>query len=357
MKQRPTDDIPSAGEDEISLPSQTPKRRPRARYWLGAFFVALLLHLILLPVLLYEMNSSDSLPKQAPFKVRFNPSQKQLAQKLDQPITNNVLPKNKQLVDIAKPQEEKKPEKADYLSEYDSSVKEQTKSNQASPNAPNITETPQQGKQSKMPEQGSSKPSKKPGTKAPKSETLAKPLEPGKRGQVPSLMPNMQPDGEEGEREENPLVPSLTELGKYAGTPFSDHLQDVEEDAATRLNTLQWRYASFFNRIKERVGREWDPRTPIRRYDPQGTKIGNQERLTVVKATIDKEGNVIQVMVHQPSGVYYLDDEALRAFRESGPFPNPPIALFDGKSTFTFDFGFYLSNEGRGGIDFNWKPY
>ena len=56
-----------------------------------------------------------------------------------------------------------------------------------------------------------------------------------------------------------------------------------------------------------------------------------------------------------PYGVRTLDDEAVRAFQEAGPFPNPPPQLFKSEDRFTFLFGFNVSYD-RSHFDLKWRP-
>ena len=54
-------------------------------------------------------------------------------------------------------------------------------------------------------------------------------------------------------------MPDRKESGfaKLAGAPSNDYLPDVEVDAETKLNAWRWKHATFFNRIHEKVSREW----------------------------------------------------------------------------------------------------
>lgn len=134
-------------------------------------------------------------------------------------------------------------------------------------------------------------------------------------------------------------------------------MSDVEEDAQTRLNTWQWRHATFFVRVKEAVARRWNPNYAIRRNDPRGELVGTQDRVTQIMATIDHSGNLVAIKVTRDSGVYYLDDAAVTAFKEAAPFSNPPKALFGSNDTFEFPFGFILSYDRGFKFDLDWKPY
>lgn len=152
------------------------------------------------------------------------------------------------------------------------------------------------------------------------------------------------------------LIPSLKELERVSGAPVNDHLPDVETDAETRLNAWRWKHATFFNRVADGVRRTWVGPEVLGERDPSGRLYGSDDVFTVLQVTIDREGNVVDVMVAEPSGHDFYDDEAIRSFKDSGPFANPPAALFQGGERFTFTFGFSVSYERRN-VDFNWRPY
>lgn len=151
------------------------------------------------------------------------------------------------------------------------------------------------------------------------------------------------------------LTPTPQELARLAGAPANDHLPEVEVDAETRLNAWRWKHATFFNRIADAIRREWQGGEVLSSNDPGGNVYGFEDRMTVVQVTLDRSGNVLDVNVAEPSGAYVLDDEAVRAFKEAGPFANPPVALFKGEERFTFLFGFNVAYN-RTNFDLNWRP-
>jgi TonB family protein len=151
------------------------------------------------------------------------------------------------------------------------------------------------------------------------------------------------------------LTPSVSQLQRLAGAPANDYLPEVEIDAETRLNAWRWKHATFFMRIHEAIRREWQGGEVLGKTDPSGHMYGFEERMTVLRVTLDRDGNVLTVAVAEPSGAFALDDEAVRAFKSAGPFVNPPIALFKGQESFTFQFGFNVSYN-RTNFDLNWRP-
>jgi TonB family protein len=127
----------------------------------------------------------------------------------------------------------------------------------------------------------------------------------------------------------------------------NDHLPGVEEGETTALNTRKWKYASFFNRVKRQVAQNWHPENAYRLRDPNGNIYGTKDRLTVLTVSLEPDGKLHKVMITGPSGVEFLDDEAIKAFELAEPFPNPPGGLIDGESkliTFRFGFSFEINN-------------
>ncbi len=148
-----------------------------------------------------------------------------------------------------------------------------------------------------------------------------------------NTQPNLMPDWRE-----------LEKLGEDA---------DAKNASETRLNTFEWKHASYFNRIRDAISRVWAPQMAIRRYDPQGKLLGKQSRTTVVEVTLDPNGNLLNASIQTPSGVFYLDEAALQAFQKAGPFPNPPKVLFAQRDQFSFNFGFRISIEQGFSLDFD----
>lgn len=152
------------------------------------------------------------------------------------------------------------------------------------------------------------------------------------------------------------LTPSLTELERISGMPANDALHDVETDAETRLNAWRWKHATFFDRLKKGVNRHWRGVDVYVRHDPTRHTYGTKSLLTWLSVTIDRDGNVTDIDVLEQSGADFLDEEAIRTMRAAAPFVNPPEALFKGRDTFTFRFGFEIRNEWNH-VDLDWRPY
>lgn len=157
-------------------------------------------------------------------------------------------------------------------------------------------------------------------------------------------------DGQEGSEGKagTPDAPEETHnagtQGEAVGAAPNDFLNKVPIGDGTFLNTREFKYASFFNRVKQRVGEQWHPNDNLRQNDPRGHATA-RTRITVVDVTLDETGHIVEVEVSQSCGVGFLDDEAVAAFRRAQPFPNPPAGLFESDHRIRFRFGFHLENE------------
>ncbi len=192
----------------------------------------------------------------------------------------------------------------------------------------------------------------------PRVENRAESLEIQGNSDRLALVPGNPEGGQEGSlgrpgpRAPMHLMPSLTVLDSVVGGAPNDHL-DLEEGDGTFLNTREWKYAGFFNRVKQGIGMTWHPAAELRRRDPTLSMYGGRDRQTVVSVTLNKDGRVREVFVSRSCGLDFLDLEAVRAFERAQPFPNPPPGLLDEDGTVQFTFGFFVQLTSSGpGLNF-----
>lgn len=185
-------------------------------------------------------------------------------------------------------------------------------------------------------------PGKRPDASAPDPELLV-------QNQKSSSTP--QQGAEEGARvgaKQSPskIFPSMSQQAKFSdeiGDNGTFHyLKDVEEGDVTLLNQKRNRYWTFWDRMVRKVRREWNPRKEIRQRDPYGNIYGVGNFYTSVAVTLNADGSVHKLRVADSSDLDFLDDEAVRALLEAGPYPNPPEGLKDEDGLIHFRFGFNL---------------
>ncbi len=295
-----------------------------------------------------------------------------------------AVPREAQVVEIAKPNVEVAPDDARFLSEYDNKVDKQQVARGTSHEEIVAKSRPAELEVKDNPREATATPREPdlPGTNAdaPRAPGLMRMRAPGEehpaqapqeahqKGMLGGLVGPLgdgtrarrgdglisseerrvsdQPRGEGGGGGGAPLVPNLRPsedvLERAAGGGNVDALDDVEEGEETALNSKQWVFASFFNRMKRRVHQNWNPGPIWLRHDPTGQVYGFKTRVTRVRVTLDPAGELTRIVVTRTSGVDLLDEEAVRAFRAAQPFPNPPGGLVDATGAITFEFGFRL---------------
>jgi TonB family protein len=172
--------------------------------------------------------------------------------------------------------------------------------------------------------------------------------DPGSQGNVSSVGPG-QPGAAPGTPGEmRPLKLTLDQpigaLGPIAGGPMPDDLRGIEEGEGTFLNARSFKFAGFLNRVKETVGRVWTQKVidASGKRDPTGQLYSYRDRRTVIEFTLDRQGEITDVHVAASSGVQYLDEVAVDAFRVVQRFPNPPPGLIREDGTVQLPFAFTL---------------
>ncbi len=128
-----------------------------------------------------------------------------------------------------------------------------------------------------------------------------------------------------------------------ASAQTDDYIKDSELGMQTLLNTREFKYYSYYNRIKRQLSNYWEPKIKekVEGMFRRGRKIASQEdRITRLLIELNAEGVLVGVKLVGESGVSDLDDAAIEAFREAAPFPNPPAGIIDpdGKVRIRWDF-------------------
>lgn len=294
-----------------------------------------------------------------------------------------------QVVDVAKPLIEERPDNAKYVSEYDTKVEKESRLNGrdhggakdgATPMPPSL---PQGDAPNARPAQPQAGKGGRPGPLAmrdlvkPQPKGARSELQPDRDGEKPRagqnggaqpLSPRQQQTGENGDglhrtpgsegpvgtpgqkRPEIMPTPEMLQraIGKSGGS--MDYLKDVDDGDATALNSKKWKHAPFFNRVKRQVADEWHPEMVYVRHDPNGNVYGIKDRVTMLRIHLQPDGKLAGWTVLQSSGVDFLDDEAIDAFKKAAPFPNPPKDLVEGDGQIHFNFAFIFELSGHGSL-------
>lgn len=105
------------------------------------------------------------------------------------------------------------------------------------------------------------------------------------------------------------------------------------------LNARRFVAAAYFNRLKRQVARRWEPIPVMKRIDPTGSVLGVKSRITEVRLSLSRGGELVDVAVTSSSGVNGvngLDFEGVRALLAAAPFGPPPEFLTEDDGRFAF---------------------
>lgn len=130
-----------------------------------------------------------------------------------------------------------------------------------------------------------------------------------------------------------------------AGAPASDFIRGMRESDATALNTREYVFYGYFQRIRERLDLAWNAslKDQLGRLYRSGRQLASDmEHKTEVLVTLNGSGEVVRVQLLEESGTRDLDDAAIGAFNQAGPFPNPPKGIVDAEGLIRIRWDFVL---------------
>jgi protein TonB len=136
----------------------------------------------------------------------------------------------------------------------------------------------------------------------------------------------------------------IPQWSNYGARP-EDWVQDVKESERTALNTKEYVFYGYFQRIRERLDRAWVPilREKLVRFYHSGRQLASDmDHTTKVLVVLNSGGEIVKVQVLSESGTRDLDDAAVKAFNQAGPFPNPPHGIIDPNGLISIPWEFIL---------------
>jgi TonB family protein len=116
------------------------------------------------------------------------------------------------------------------------------------------------------------------------------------------------------------------------GTRPEDFLPGMKESDRTALNTQEFKFYGYFQRIRTRLDRAWVPvlREKLIAYYHSGRQLASDmDHTTQLMVVLNGQGEIIKVVILGESGTQELDSAAIAAFNKAGPFPNPPKGIVD----------------------------
>lgn len=123
----------------------------------------------------------------------------------------------------------------------------------------------------------------------------------------------------------------------------------------TLLNTREYKYASFYNRLKQELGPRWETKIKnILRLKEDVKKLKGLYKTETV-FTMDKNGKIIKVKVSKSSGYENFDEAAFYSLHEIPTMQNLPKDLQEENGNYELNLGFIVQLE-NGGFNFQTIP-
>ena len=116
------------------------------------------------------------------------------------------------------------------------------------------------------------------------------------------------------------------------GTRPQDFIEGMKQSDRTALNTKEYVFYGYFQRIRSRLDQAWVPilKEKLVTYYRSGRRLASDlDHITKVLVVLNEEGEIVRVRLMSESGTHDLDDAAVSAFNRAGPFPNPPKGMMD----------------------------
>lgn len=153
-----------------------------------------------------------------------------------------------------------------------------------------------------------------------------------------ALIPKSQP------KQAKSAEPERNWANTSDGTP-SDYVKGMKESDSTALNTREFVFYGYFQRIRQSLDRAWNEnlKENMAKFYRRGRQLASEmDHTTKVVVILNSSGEVTKVQVIEESGTVDLDDAAVRAFNSAGPFPNPPKGLLDARGQIEIKWDFVL---------------
>jgi protein TonB len=109
-----------------------------------------------------------------------------------------------------------------------------------------------------------------------------------------------------------------------------DYVKGIREANRTALNTKEFVFFTYYQRIRQRLDNAWIPilRERVVKFYESGRHLASDsEHTTKVLVLLNPQGEITTVKIVSESGTAELDDSAVAAFNQAGPFPNPPKGI------------------------------
>jgi TonB family protein len=147
------------------------------------------------------------------------------------------------------------------------------------------------------------------------------------------------------EESPKPKAHNPIEEGSLTAQARGEYVKGFKEGEQTMLNTREFVFYGYFQRIRERLDHAWEKslRDHLQKYFYRGRQLASEtDYMTQLLVSLDKDGRITKVQIIGNSGTTELDEAATKAFNDAGPFPNPPTGLVDNRGQVLVRWDFVL---------------
>jgi protein TonB len=139
----------------------------------------------------------------------------------------------------------------------------------------------------------------------------------------------------------------IDEHGAKVGDGLSatdDYLKGVSIGPNTLLNTQEFKYYAFYERIREMLVERWKThiqREIALRRSPASSNLNlsTGSKITSLIVKLDEKGQIQEIEKIGLSGIERFDNAAVLSFHEAAPFPHPPVDMIkNGSLSIRWDF-------------------
>lgn len=236
-------------------------------------------------------------------------------------------------------------EKAKLVSKFNKRVKEETVAKHIDRSKNNPFDTPSLQEQQEL-GQSEKHGQTKAGSKTAESH-------PEIQSSMAGLQPKPQTLGSGG-------PPGATEgFGKnivMGASSIAQYIPGVKQGSFSALNTDQFTYYTFFERMNEQLRYRWV--SLVRSYlnslsETDLARLTRQDKYFQVEVVLDTDGKYMKGFIHHSSGEHPIDMTAIDAFQAAAPFPNPPKGLVEDDGYIHLHYNFLLMLQPRTGLGAN----
>ena len=133
----------------------------------------------------------------------------------------------------------------------------------------------------------------------------------------------------------------LPQIAKESGG--LDKIKDVEPGIEDLLNTREFKFFSYFKKLKVTMNKNWEQQL-VNDRSVASEQLGNLqagiELVTKLFIIIGVDGALESVTILKSCGIDSLDEAVVAAFKKASPFEKPPQGILesDGSIKITWDF-------------------